>query len=110
MPGKTLYYLLFALHATAVAGYAIHALRRQAWLNRAALALVSAGVLLHTGLLAQRWLLADARQTGDGRAIPMGERLGNPAMQVLLQCRDGSRWEGWYFLRDALPLPLAAAV
>src|SRR5512139_1101660 len=58
MPGKTLYFLLFALYAAAVAGYAVHAVRRHSWLNRAALALVSGGVLLHTGLLVQRWLLA----------------------------------------------------
>ena len=41
MSGKTLYFLLFALYAAAVAGYAVHAVRRQPWLNRAALALVS---------------------------------------------------------------------
>jgi cytochrome c biogenesis protein len=54
-------------------------------------------------------LLADARQTGDGRVIPVGERLGNPAMQLLLLHPDGSRWQGWYFLREAPPLPLATA-
>jgi len=58
MPEKTLYYLLFALYAGSVAGYALDAVRRLPWLNRIALALVSIGVLLHTGLLAQRWLLA----------------------------------------------------
>jgi len=52
-------------------------------------------------------LLADARQTGDGRVIPVGERLGNPAMQLLLLRPDGSSWQGWYFLREAPPLPLA---
>ena len=58
MPEKTLYYLLFALYAAAVTGYTMHAVWRHAWLNRAALALASGGVLLHTGLLVQRWLLA----------------------------------------------------
>ena len=58
MPEKTLYYLLFALYTGSVAGYALDTARRLSWLSRAALALVSAGVLLHTGLLAQRWLLA----------------------------------------------------
>jgi cytochrome c biogenesis protein len=54
-------------------------------------------------------LLADARQTGDGRVLPMGERLGNPAMQLLLLRPDGSSWQGWYFLREAPPQPLATA-
>jgi len=54
-------------------------------------------------------LLADARQTGDGRVLPLGERLGNPAMQLLLLRPDGSSWQGWYFLREAPPLPLVAA-
>jgi cytochrome c biogenesis protein len=54
-------------------------------------------------------LLADAHQTVDGRVIPVGERLGNPAMQLLLLRPDGSRWQGWYFLREAPPLPLASA-
>lgn len=59
--------------------------------------------------LAMLNLLADARQTVDGRVIPLGERLGNPAMQLLLLRPDGSRWQGWYFLREAPPLPLATA-
>jgi cytochrome c-type biogenesis protein CcsB len=58
MPGKTLIYLLFGLYVTAVLGYAAHAIWRRAWLNRVSLTLVSAGALLHTGLLLQRWLTA----------------------------------------------------
>ena len=45
MLGKTPFLVLFALYAAAVAGYAAHAVRRQPWLNRAALALVSGGIL-----------------------------------------------------------------
>ena len=58
MPLTLTLYLLFALYAGAVLGYAAHARWRQAWLNRTSLALVAAGCLLHTGLLAQRWLAA----------------------------------------------------
>lgn len=58
MPAKTLLYLLFALYAGAVAGYAANAVRRHTWLERASLALVVAGALLHSGLLLQRWLAA----------------------------------------------------
>jgi len=54
-------------------------------------------------------LLADARQTRDGRVIPLGDRLGNPAMQLLLQSPDGSLWQGWYFLRDTPPAALINA-
>jgi len=54
-------------------------------------------------------LLADARQTADGRVVPMGEQLGNPALQLLLLRPDGSMWQGWYFLREAPPFELAAA-
>jgi cytochrome c-type biogenesis protein CcsB len=58
MPLTLTLYLLFALYAGAVLGYAAHARWRQAWLSRTSLALVTAGCLLHTGLLAQRWLAA----------------------------------------------------
>ena len=58
MPDKALYSLLFALYATAVGGYAVQAVCRRPWLNRLSLALTVGGVLLHTGLLAQRWLVA----------------------------------------------------
>jgi cytochrome c-type biogenesis protein CcsB len=58
MPGKTLYYLLFGLYLAAVFGYAAHAVCRRTWLNRASLAVVSAGIALHTGLIVQRWLAA----------------------------------------------------
>lgn len=56
MPGKTLFYLLFGLYATAVFGYAAQAFCRRTWLNRASLTIVVAGLVLHSGLLAQRWL------------------------------------------------------
>ena len=58
MPVKAPFFLLFALYALAVAGYATNALWRRAWLSRASLTLVIAGVLLHSGLLVQRWLAA----------------------------------------------------
>jgi cytochrome c-type biogenesis protein CcsB len=58
MPLKLTLYLLFALYAGAVLGYTAHACWRRAWLSRTSLALVTAGCLLHTGLLAQRWLAA----------------------------------------------------
>lgn len=54
-------------------------------------------------------LLGDARRTGDGQAIPASDRLGNPALQLLLLRVDGSLWQGWYFLREAPPEPLVAA-
>ncbi|MCM2265759.1 MAG: cytochrome c biogenesis protein ResB, partial [Desulfuromonadales bacterium] len=54
-------------------------------------------------------LLADALRTPDGRVIPLSDQLGNPALQLLLLRPDGSMWQGWYFLREALPLELAAA-
>jgi ABC-type transport system involved in cytochrome c biogenesis permease subunit len=58
MPLKLTLYLLFALYAGAVLGYTAHACWRRAWLSRTSLALVTAGCLLHTGLLAPRWLAA----------------------------------------------------
>jgi cytochrome c-type biogenesis protein CcsB len=58
MPGQALIYLLFMLYAASVCGYAAQAAYRRAWLHRVSLALVSTGVLLHTGLLLQRWLSA----------------------------------------------------
>ncbi|MHB8708992.1 MAG: hypothetical protein ACYC9I_08980, partial [Desulfuromonadales bacterium] len=58
MPDKTLVYLLFALYASAVCGYAAHAVCQRTWLNRVSLALTAGGVLLHSGLLLQRWQTA----------------------------------------------------
>lgn len=54
-------------------------------------------------------LLGDARRTADGRVIPLGDQLGNPAMQLLLVRTDGSVWQGWHFLREAPPEPLILA-
>lgn len=54
-------------------------------------------------------LLADARRTADGRVLPAGDRLGNPAMQLLLHHPDGRTWQGWYFLRETPPAALATA-
>lgn len=58
MPDKSIFYLLFFLYAAAVCGYAAQAVHRRAWLSRASLALTASGVLLHSGLLLQRWLAA----------------------------------------------------
>lgn len=54
-------------------------------------------------------LIGDARRVADGRVIPVSDRLGNPAMQLLLLRPDGSAWQGWHFLREAPPEPLVAA-
>ena len=54
-------------------------------------------------------LLGDARRTADGRVIPLGDQLGNPALQLLLIRADGSVWQGWHFLREAPPEPLVQA-
>jgi cytochrome c biogenesis protein len=54
-------------------------------------------------------VLADARRTGDGRVLPAGEQLGNPALRLLLLRPDGSAWQGWYVLREAPPAALVAA-
>lgn len=48
-------------------------------------------------------LLADARQSTSGGAIPVSDRLGNPAILVALQSPAGLSWQGWYFLRGRLP-------
>ena len=54
-------------------------------------------------------VLGDARQAADGRVIPLSDQLGNPALQLLLLRPDGSIWQGWYFLREAPPVLLAAS-
>lgn len=58
MTTKLPFYLLFALYAASTLGYAVHAVWRRLWLSRLSLGLVVAGVLLHSGLLIQRWLAA----------------------------------------------------
>jgi cytochrome c-type biogenesis protein CcsB len=58
MPTKLPLYLLFALYLASTAGFALHAAWRRPWLSRLSLGLVVAGVALHSGLLAQRWLAA----------------------------------------------------
>ena len=58
MPIKFSLYLLFALYLASTAGFALHAAWRRPWLSRLSLGLVGAGVLLHSGLLIQRWLAA----------------------------------------------------
>jgi len=54
-------------------------------------------------------LLADARATADGGALPRSERLGNPALQLRLHTPAGGLWQGWYFLRQPPPAPLVEA-
>ena len=54
-------------------------------------------------------LHGDARQTAAGRVIPLGDQLGNPALQLLLLRPDGTVWQGWYFLRETPPTALVAA-
>jgi cytochrome c biogenesis protein len=61
------------------------------------------------GTLGVLALHGDARRAADGRVIPIGDRLGNPAMQLLLLRPDGSVWQGWYFLREAPPTELLEA-
>lgn len=53
--------------------------------------------------------LADARQAGQNRVIPVGSRLNNPAMQVSLHSSSGQLWQGWYFLREPLPVAMREA-
>lgn len=60
----------------------------------------------HLGVLN---VLGDARQTADGRVIRLSDRLGNPALQLLLLRPDGSAWQGWYFLREPPPAALTAS-
>ena len=54
-------------------------------------------------------LLGDARRGSAGQVIPISDRLGYPAMQLILFRPDGATWQGWYFLREAPPDPLVAA-
>jgi cytochrome c biogenesis protein len=61
------------------------------------------------GTLAVIAVLADAYRTADGRVLPGGEQLGNPALQLLLLDPDGRPWQGWHFLFEPPPAALAAA-
>lgn len=54
-------------------------------------------------------LLPDARQTGQGRVVPGGDQVDNPAMQLSLWNATEPLWQGWYFLRAPLPERLRAA-
>jgi cytochrome c biogenesis protein len=42
----------------------------------------------------------------DGRVLPKGEQLGDPALEVALTWGGAENWRGWYFLREGLPAPL----
>ena len=55
---KTALTLNFCLYLGAVLGYLLHVLWKRPWLQRTAMGMVMAGVLLHTALLGQRWLTA----------------------------------------------------
>ncbi len=55
---KTLLSLLFISYATATVGYLVHLVYRRGIIAKAALILVTVSVLLHTGLLVQRWWIA----------------------------------------------------
>ncbi len=52
---KTLLYLLFATYSLATLGYLLHVAWRKPLVAKISLALIVAGVLLQTGLLAHRW-------------------------------------------------------
>lgn len=54
-------------------------------------------------------LLGDAGRLPDGRIVPFGDGVGNPAMHLLLLRPDGSLWQGWHFLREEPPPELTAA-
>ena len=47
--------------------------------------------------------LPDARQDRQGRVMPGGTRLNNPAVQLSLFVASGPVWQGWYFLRRPVP-------
>ncbi len=55
---KPLLLLLFALYLTATIGYLAHLICRRTLFAKIALGLIFSGVLLQTGLLAQRWWVA----------------------------------------------------
>lgn len=53
--------------------------------------------------------LPDAGQDRNGRVMPVGSRLNNPALQISLLGPNGTIWQGWYFLRRPLPERLVNA-
>ena len=53
--------------------------------------------------------LPDAARDRQGRVIPVGSRLNNPALQLSLFGPTGTIWQGWYFLRRPLPEGLVNA-
>lgn len=55
---KTALTLNFCLYLGAVLGYLLHVLWKRPWLQKSAMLLVAAGVLLQTLLLGQRWYVA----------------------------------------------------
>ena len=59
--------------------------------------------------LAVENFLPDARQDRQGRVMPAGSRLNNPALQLSLLGPNGTIWQGWYFLRRPLPEGLVNA-
>ncbi|MDT8441073.1 MAG: cytochrome c biogenesis protein ResB [Desulfuromonadales bacterium] len=53
-------------------------------------------------------LLPNVRRTSADQVQPIGDQLGNPALQLRLQRADGSSWQGWYLLREPPPRELRA--
>ena len=53
--------------------------------------------------------LPDAGRDRQGRVIPVGSRLNNPALHLSLFGPTGTIWQGWYFLRRPLPEGLVNA-
>jgi cytochrome c biogenesis protein len=50
--------------------------------------------------------LPDARRRADGVILYRSNQLGNPAFEMRLSTPRGSSWQGWYFVREALPREL----
>ncbi len=89
----------------ALQGFRFH-LPEQGMIN---LAKGSRLTLANGQILRIRQLLPDARRSGRGQVQQVGDRLGNPAMQIVVQKTDNSTWQGWYFLREGLPTELSEA-
>ncbi len=53
--------------------------------------------------------LPDARVDADGRVVPRGGNLGDPAFRLRLLAAGRPIWQGWYALRQGLPPQLAGA-
>ena len=53
--------------------------------------------------------IPDASRRSDGKAVYLGDELGDPAIQLELLQSDREPWRGWYFLRGEIPYPLVAA-